>query len=60
VSQLSWQRGLGRTNTTFFFEALNVYNRKNTGRYVWNPKTRTPQAEKQFAFLPLCGVNVEF
>jgi hypothetical protein len=51
---------LGPTYTTFFFEAQNVYNRENVFRYAWNPKTRMVDADLQFAFLPVFGVNVEF
>jgi hypothetical protein len=52
---------LGRTDcTTSFVEVLNVCDHKNVARYVWNPKTRMPHAERQLGFLPLLGVNVKF
>jgi outer membrane receptor protein involved in Fe transport len=47
-------------NLVFYVEADNVYNRKNVRQYVWNAKTREPQALAQLKLLAMGGVNVEF
>jgi hypothetical protein len=47
-------------NMVFYVEADNVYNRKNVRQYVWNAKTRQPQAIEQLKFLAVGGVTVQF
>jgi outer membrane receptor for ferrienterochelin and colicin len=47
-------------NLVFYVEADNVYNRKNVRQYVWNAKTRQPQAVEQLKFLAVGGVTVQF
>jgi hypothetical protein len=47
-------------NLVFYVEAENVYNRNNVRMYLWNAKTRQPEAVSQLKMLVMGGVNVEF
>jgi len=47
-------------NLVFYVEADNVYDRKNVRQYVWNAKTREPQAIEQLKLLAFGGVTVQF
>ena len=44
---------------TLWFEAQNVYNRKNVFQYLWNTETRSLESVAQIRFLPVLGFNVE-
>jgi hypothetical protein len=47
-------------NTSLFADMQNAYNHRSVINYEWNQKTRELHAEKQLAFLPVVGINVEF
>lgn len=49
-----------RASVVGFVDVQNVYNRKNTFQYAWNPKTREQVSVNQISFLPVAGLTVRF
>ncbi len=45
---------------TWFFEAQNVFDRRNVFLYVWNTKTRQVEALDQIRFFPVGGFTLKF
>ena len=43
-----------------FFEAENVYNRRNIWGYIWNSGENKNDEVEQFRFLPVGGMSIEF
>jgi hypothetical protein len=45
---------------TWFFEAQNVFDRRNVFQYVWNTKTSSLSAVDQIHFFPVGGCTLKF
>lgn len=52
-------RAFGR-DLAWFFEAQNVFDRRNVFQYVWNSKTRRLAAVDQIHFFPVGGFTLKF
>jgi hypothetical protein len=48
------------TDLTWYFEAQNLFDRRNVFQYVWNTKTHSLTAVDQIHFFPVGGFTLKF